>query len=87
MKKLIKKINRFDTNIYILNQRIEDTKISTYYKMFSNERKRQSDILDLQNRIKDIKNKKHTALESLQLEITKELQKLNTRNEYNRDSA
>lgn len=79
MKKLIKKINRFDTNIHILNQRIEDTKISTYYKMFSNERKRQADILDLQNRIKDIKNKKHTALESLQLEITKELQKLNTR--------
>lgn len=79
MKRLTKNIERYNTMIHVLNQRIIEVEKSVYYSVFSNERKRQADILDLQNRIKDIKNKKHTALESLQLEITKELQKLNTR--------
>ena len=87
MRRLTKNIERYNTMIHVLNQRIIEVEGSVYYSVFSNERKRQADILDLQNRIKDIKNKKHTALESLQLEITKELQKLNTRNEYNRNNA
>lgn len=66
MKKAIKNLLKIRSEIKEINSHIEYTKISTYYKIFSTEEKRQEEIEVYKAELKKLLKLEFTALENLQ---------------------
>lgn len=59
--------------------RIEEIKDGRHYAPYYTDTDKARDIKEIKELISKSEKKRHTVLENMQLEITKELQKLNTR--------
>ena len=66
MKKAIKNLLQIRSEIKEINSHIEYTKVSTYYKIFSTEEKRQEEIEVYKAELKKLLKLEFTALENLQ---------------------
>jgi len=66
MKKAIKKLLLIRSEIKEINSHIEYTKVSTFYKTFSTEEKRQEEISLHKAELKKLLKLEFTALENLQ---------------------
>ena len=66
MKKAIKKLLQIRSEIKKINSHIEYTKVSTFYKIFSTEEKRQEEISLHKAELKKLLKLEFTALENLQ---------------------
>ncbi len=68
MKKAIKKLLQIISEIKEINSHIEYTKVSTFYKIFSTEEKREEEISLHKAELKKLLKLEFTALENLQKE-------------------
>ena len=66
MKKAIKNLLQIRSEIKEINSHIEYTKVSTFYKIFSTEEKRQEEIQIHKAELKKLFKLEFTALENLQ---------------------
>ena len=66
MKKAIKNLLQIRSEIKEINSHIEYTKVSTFYKIFSTEEKRQEEISLHKAELKKLLKLEFTALENLQ---------------------
>jgi len=66
MKKAIKNLLQIRSEIKEINSHVEYTKVSTFYKIFSTEEKRQEEISLYKAELKKLLKLEFTALENLQ---------------------
>lgn len=76
MKKLFKKINTINKELKSITVNEKNILNSTYYKVFSNEKEKVNDMKVLDNIRKEALKDKYALLESLQIEINKELHRV-----------
>lgn len=76
MKKLFKKINTINKELKSITANEKNILNATYYKVFSNEKEKVNDMKVLDNIRKEALKDKYALLESLQIEINKELHRV-----------
>lgn len=76
MKKLFKKINTINKELKSITVNEKNILNATYYRVFSNEKEKVNDMKMLDNIRKEALKDKYALLESLQIEINKELHRV-----------
>lgn len=76
MKKLFKKINTINKELKSITANEKNILNATYYKVFSNEKEKVNDMKMLDDIRKEALKDKYALLESLQIEINKELHRV-----------
>jgi hypothetical protein len=82
MKKAIKRLFQIRREIKEINSHIEYTKVSTFYKIFSTEEKRQEEISLHKAELKKLLKLEFTALENLQKQCEHAKAKNSNKNRY-----
>ncbi len=89
MKELFERLTHNSNQIKAIRNSIDNVMILPYYSIYTQQEERKKDLEISFKRLKQVLNKRHTLLDNLQLEITKELaeisalQKQNTINQIN----
>lgn len=73
MEELFEKLSHNSQQIKAIQNAIDNTKVLPYYDLFNVAEQRQTDLKRCFSKMKDVLNKRHTLLENIQLEATKEL--------------